>query len=95
MTELDLDAPPAGPIHHGPPPNVAVVIGTGLIGASVGCALSEAGCRVHLRDHKLSHARVAAATLRSGWKSLPTMSAITSAEPPITAKLSSSATEPS
>jgi prephenate dehydrogenase len=60
VTELDLDARPAGPVHHGPPPDVAVVIGTGLIGASVGCALTEAGCRVHLRDHKLSHARVAA-----------------------------------
>jgi len=36
------------------------VIGTGLIGASVGCALTAAGYRVHLRDHKISHARVAA-----------------------------------
>ena len=39
---------------------VAVVIGTGLIGASIGCALTSAGYRVHLRDHKISHARVAA-----------------------------------
>jgi prephenate dehydrogenase len=60
VTELDLDAPTSGAVDHGPPPNVAVVIGAGLIGASVGCALTEAGCRVHLRDHKLSHARVAA-----------------------------------
>lgn len=37
-----------------------VVIGTGLVGASIGCALSSAGVPVHLRDHKLSHARVAA-----------------------------------
>ena len=42
----------------GPP--VAVIIGAGLIGASIGCALTAAGYRVHLRDHKLSHARVAA-----------------------------------
>ena len=41
-------------------PEVAVVIGTGLIGASIGCALTTAGYRVHLRDHKISHARVAA-----------------------------------
>ena len=41
-------------------PPVAVVIGAGLIGASIGCALTAAGYRVHLRDHKLSHARVAA-----------------------------------
>ena len=38
----------------------AVVIGTGLIGASIGCALTAAGYRVHLRDRKTSHARVAA-----------------------------------
>ncbi len=42
------------------PPPVAVVIGTGLIGASVGCALVAGGYDVHLRDHKISHARVAA-----------------------------------
>ena len=37
-----------------------VIIGAGLIGASIGCALSTAGYAVHLRDHKISHARVAA-----------------------------------
>ncbi|MBA3529403.1 MAG: prephenate dehydrogenase [Propionibacteriaceae bacterium] len=37
-----------------------VVIGTGLIGASVGRALTGVGVSVHLRDSKLSHARVAA-----------------------------------
>jgi len=37
-----------------------VVIGAGLIGASIGCALTVAGQTVHLRDAKLSHARVAA-----------------------------------
>ena len=42
------------------PAPVAVVIGTGLIGASVGCALVAGGYDVHLRDHKISHARVAA-----------------------------------
>ena len=41
-------------------PQVAVIIGAGLIGASIGCALSAAGYQVHLRDHKISHARVAA-----------------------------------
>jgi len=39
---------------------VAVIIGTGLIGASIGCALTAAGYRVHLRDNQVSHARVAA-----------------------------------
>ena len=38
----------------------AVIICTGLIGTSIGCALSAAGYAVHLRDHKISHARVAA-----------------------------------
>jgi prephenate dehydrogenase len=41
-------------------PPVAVIIGAGLIGASTGCALSRAGYAIHLRDHKISHARVAA-----------------------------------
>jgi prephenate dehydrogenase len=41
-------------------PSRVVIIGTGLIGASIGCALSAAGYAVHLRDHKISHARVAA-----------------------------------
>ncbi|SDT41664.1 prephenate dehydrogenase [Microlunatus soli] len=38
----------------------AVVIGTGLVGASVGCALSAAGHRVHLEDRISAHAQVAA-----------------------------------
>ncbi|SER54006.1 prephenate dehydrogenase [Propionibacterium cyclohexanicum] len=37
-----------------------VVIGTGLVGASIGCALSAAGIQVHLRDRYRSHALVAA-----------------------------------
>jgi prephenate dehydrogenase len=37
-----------------------VVVGTGLIGASIGCALTSAGFQVHLRDSTRSHARVAA-----------------------------------
>jgi prephenate dehydrogenase len=41
-------------------PPVAVVVGAGLIGASVGCALTAAGYRVHLLDRQISHARVAA-----------------------------------
>lgn len=36
-----------------------LIIGTGLIGASIGCALSAAGRRVHLSDRQSSHARVA------------------------------------
>ena len=39
---------------------VAVVVGTGLIGASIGCALTAAGYQVHLEDRQSSHARVAA-----------------------------------
>ncbi len=38
----------------------AVVIGAGLVGASVGAALTEAGVEVHLIDAVSSHARVAA-----------------------------------
>jgi prephenate dehydrogenase len=49
---------PPGAQQRGP--NRVVIIGAGLIGASIGCALSEAGYAVHLRDHKISHARVAA-----------------------------------
>lgn len=37
-----------------------VLIGAGLVGASVGCALSVAGREVHIRDLVSSHARVAA-----------------------------------
>ena len=42
------------------PSSRVVIIGAGLIGASIGCALSAAGYAVHLRDHKISHSRVAA-----------------------------------
>ncbi|MEO6081758.1 MAG: 3-hydroxyacyl-CoA dehydrogenase NAD-binding domain-containing protein, partial [Umezawaea sp.] len=38
----------------------AVVIGTGLVGASVAQALTRAGLTVHLQDKVSSHARVAA-----------------------------------
>jgi prephenate dehydrogenase len=38
----------------------AVVIGAGLVGASVGCALTKAGHRVHLEDRNASHVQVAA-----------------------------------
>ncbi len=38
----------------------AVIIGTGLVGASVGCALVRSGIEVHLTDSVSSHARVAA-----------------------------------
>lgn len=43
----------------------AVVIGSGLIGASVGCAMTKAGIEVHLEDHNQSHA-VVAATIGAG-----------------------------
>lgn len=43
--------PPVGPV---------VLIGAGLVGASVGCALTDAGEQVHVTDRVLSHARVAA-----------------------------------
>ena len=42
----------------GPP--VTVVVGTGLVGASIGHALSAEGWRVHLVDAVPSHAVVAA-----------------------------------
>lgn len=42
--------PPIGPV---------VLIGAGLVGASVGCALTRAGEQVHVTDLVLSHARVA------------------------------------
>ncbi|MDR1449153.1 MAG: prephenate dehydrogenase [Propionibacteriaceae bacterium] len=38
----------------------ALIVGTGLVGASVGCALTKAGVLVHLRDAVPSHAQVAA-----------------------------------
>lgn len=38
----------------------ALIIGTGLVGASVGCALTQAGHRVHLTDARVTHAQVAA-----------------------------------
>jgi len=37
-----------------------LIIGTGLVGASVGCALTRAGVEVHLVDAVRSHAQVAA-----------------------------------
>ncbi len=37
-----------------------LIIGAGLVGASIGCALSEAGAVVHLKDRDRSHAIVAA-----------------------------------
>lgn len=37
-----------------------LIIGAGLVGASIGCALNDAGEEVHLRDRVHSHAQVAA-----------------------------------
>lgn len=47
----------AGRTHRG---SSVVIIGTGLVGASVGCALTRAGWNVHLQDRNPSHAKVAA-----------------------------------
>lgn len=44
----------------GIPLGPVLIIGTGLVGASVGCALTTIGEEVHLRDRVPSHARVAA-----------------------------------
>lgn len=44
----------------GPDLDPVVVIGAGLIGASIGCALTAAGALVHLRDRDGAHAAVAA-----------------------------------
>lgn len=51
MASKHPDAPELSP---------TVVIGAGLIGASIGCALTEAGVDVRLRDRYRSHAVVAA-----------------------------------
>jgi len=57
------------------PAGTTVVVGTGLIGASVGLALTAAGHRVHLEDRTLSHARVAAG-LGAGTLDAPEPSAV-------------------
>ncbi len=54
----------------GPPTPVTVVIGTGLVGASIGCALTLADYPVHLRDRTSSHAQVAA-SLGAGSTDVP------------------------
>jgi prephenate dehydrogenase len=56
-------------------PDGVVVIGAGLIGASIGCALTAAGSRVFLRDATISHARVAA-TLGAGSTEAPVRSEV-------------------
>ena len=52
---MSVDAP-----HGVTGPPVTVVVGAGLVGASIGHALSGAGWRVHLQDAVPSHAVVAA-----------------------------------
>ena len=61
---------PAAPKRSAQLLDCVVVIGAGLIGASIGCALTAAGASVHLRDVKVGHARVAA-TLGAGVLDLP------------------------
>lgn len=63
------DGPAARPSGAEPTPRV-VVIGVGLIGASIGSALRQQGWRVHLRDAKSSHTRVAE-TLGAGTAAVP------------------------
>ena len=58
-----------------PQPPRVVVIGVGLIGASIGSALTKQGWPVHLRDAKHSHARVAE-TLGAGSVAAPESSAV-------------------
>lgn len=48
------------PVSEVDVPGPVVIIGAGLVGASVGCALTEAGVEVHLEDRNPSHATVAA-----------------------------------
>jgi prephenate dehydrogenase len=55
---------------------VVLVIGTGLVGASIGCALTDASYAVHLRDAKFSHA-VVAAELGAGTVTPPDPAAVT------------------
>ncbi|WOQ18771.1 prephenate dehydrogenase [Raineyella sp. W15-4] len=52
-----------------------VVIGAGLLGASIGAALTRAGVTVHLSDAVLSHARVAE-TLGAGTTAKPEPAAV-------------------
>ncbi len=62
-----------GPVDRSAPEPVSsrvVVIGVGLIGASIGSALTAQGWPVHLRDAKSSHARVAE-TLGAGSTATP------------------------
>ena len=63
MTQADGAVPRTGP-------DTALVVGTGLIGASVGLALSRAGWRVHLQDQDASALRLAA-DLGAGEPGLP------------------------
>lgn len=62
-----MTTPPAAPPAE---PPVVVIIGAGLVGASVGSALTAAGWPVHLRDNRLSHARVAS-SLGAGTTEVP------------------------
>ena len=62
-----------------------VVIGVGLIGASIGCALTQRGWPVHLRDAKSSHARVAETPrgrLHRAHRPRPTVDLVVVAVPP-------------
>lgn len=52
-----------------------VIIGAGLVGASIGCALTAVGVRVHLRDRYRSHALVAAG-LGAGTVAVPEPAAV-------------------
>ena len=78
MSEQVTAAAPerAAPPTSATPATAVVVIGAGLIGASIGCALTASGQRVHLRDSAVSHARVAA-TLGAGTTDPPVRDDVT------------------
>ena len=64
-----MSTAPAQQTEPDAPPRV-LVVGVGLIGGSIGSALTRAGWPVHLRDTKSSHARVAE-TLGAGTVAVP------------------------
>lgn len=55
-----MTAVPQAPDAHDAPLGPVLVVGAGLVGASIGLALSHAGIRVYLTDRTRSHALVAA-----------------------------------
>lgn len=77
MTEPLADTAAATPSGGGSAGDVlsVVIVGAGLVGASIGRALTTAGWPVALRDNKESHARVAA-SLGAGTVDVPAPEAV-------------------